>query len=268
MAEDDVAKGGSGRPAVNTTAPAAALGESAQELPPVQSLPPAQSFSSRPPESSGTAPSWSAPSQAGQAAGPPAGYGMPTGYGPPGYPPLGNVVPPPGYAPPGYPPATWPVAGWNPGWFTPLPPSPFGPGYAPGAIGLRIGALLIDGAMVFVSMLLVDLLIVLVDGPGKDPTPAAMAITLLWVFFVLSYHPASWYVFDCTLGQRALGLRVRRRSDGQSLGFGAVNIRYVIFCVETLVFPLGIIAAAMAANDPMKRTWHDEAAGSVVVKRV
>jgi len=63
-------------------------------------------------------------------------------------------------------------------------------------------------------------------------------------------------------------LRVRRRSDGQSLGFGAVNVRYVVFCVETLIFPLGLIAGAMAANDPIKRTWHDEAAGSVVVKRL
>jgi len=63
-------------------------------------------------------------------------------------------------------------------------------------------------------------------------------------------------------------LRVRRRSDGQSLGFGAVNVRYLVFCVETLIFPLGIIAGIMAAGDPMKRTWHDEAAGSVVVKRL
>jgi uncharacterized RDD family membrane protein YckC len=85
---------------------------------------------------------------------------------------------------------------------------------------------------------------------------------------VLSYHPASWYVFDCTLGQRVLGLRVRRQADGQSLRFGAVNIRYIVFCVETLIFPLGIIAGAMASGDPMKRTWHDEAAGSVVVKRL
>jgi hypothetical protein len=157
---------------------------------------------------------------------------------------------------------------WGAAGFTTLPPSPFGAGYIPGGIGLRCVALIIDAAFVLATMLLADLLIILADGASTETTPAAMAISLLWIFFVLSYHPASWYVFDCTLGQRALGLRVRRRSDGQSLGFGAVNVRYVVFCVETLLFPLGIIAGAMAANDPMKRVWHDEAAGSVVVRRL
>ena len=154
--------------------------------------------------------------------------------------------------------------------FVPVPVSPFGAGYTPGGIGVRLGALLIDAAFVFGTLIVAGILIAMVGGTdtGGNTTPAATAISLLWLFFVLSYHPASWYVFDCTLGQRALGLRVRRRSDGQSLGFGAVNIRYIIFCVETLIFPLGIIAGAMAANDPMKRTWHDEAAGSVVVKRL
>jgi uncharacterized RDD family membrane protein YckC len=47
-----------------------------------------------------------------------------------------------------------------------------------------------------------------------------------------------------------------------------VNVRYLVFCVETLIFPLGVIAGVMAANDPMKQTWHDEAAGSVVVKHL
>jgi uncharacterized RDD family membrane protein YckC len=179
----------------------------------------------------------------------------------------GAGTPPPGYwMPPGYPPVTWPAMGWAPSGFPPVPLSPFGAGYSPGGIGIRFGALLIDAAFVLATAIVAGLLMGMVGGPGTDTTPAAMAIWLLWLFFVLSYHPASWYVFDCTIGQRALGLRVRRRSDGQSLGFGAVNIRYIVFCVETLIFPLGMIAAALAASDPIKRTWHDEAAGSVVVK--
>jgi uncharacterized RDD family membrane protein YckC len=154
--------------------------------------------------------------------------------------------------------------------FVPVPVSPFGVGYSPGGIGIRLGALLIDAAFVFATVIVAGVLMTLVDpnSSGRSPSSAAMAIWLLWMFFVLSYHPASWYVFDCTLGQRALGLRVRRHSDGQSLGFGAVNVRYLVFCVETLIFPLGIIAGVMAADDPLKRTWHDEAAGSVVVKRL
>jgi len=263
MAEDDLAQNGPSWPAGHSAVPsdgreeaggyADVLGESAQKLPPPQALPPAQGFSPPPPRTMGPAMT------------PPPGYGTPAGY-PPGYP--AGYGTPAGYGPPGYPPVIWPAMGWGPFGFAPLPPSPFGAGYMPGGLGLRFVALVIDAAFVLATLLLADLLIVVVDGASTYTTPAAMAISLLWLFFVLSYHPASWYVFDCTLGQRALGLRVRRRSDGQSLGFGAVNVRYVVFCVETLIFPLGLIAGAMAANDPMKRTWHDEAAGSVVVKRL
>src|SRR5450759_1094041 len=251
MAEDDLAKNGSSWPAQSSAIPSEGDGTAADNY--------------------GAPPGWYWS--------PPAGYGAPPGWygGPPGYPPAGYGPPPgfppaygtpQGYGPPGYPPGTWPAMGWGPTRFAPVPLSPFGAEYSPGGIGLRLVALLIDAAFVFATLLLVGFLAVLVDGNGKVATPASMAMVLLWWFFVLSYHPASWYVFDCTIGQRALGLRVRRRSDGQSLSFGAVNIRYVIFCVETLVFPLGIIAGAMAANDPMKLTWHDEAAGSVVVKRL
>jgi uncharacterized RDD family membrane protein YckC len=279
MAEDDRAKNGSSSPAEGSAIPSggggtptedstAALGESNQKLPPPQSLPRPQEFSSLPPQSIGSsqpglsesAGTWTLSNS--PAATPPPGYGAPPGYPPPGYPPPG--YPPPGYGPPGYPP------GWGPAMFVPVPVSPFGASYTPGGIGVRLGALLIDAAFVFATLIVAGVLMTLVDpnSGGRSPSSAAMAIFLLWLFFVLSYHPASWYVFDCTLGQRALGLRVRRRSDGQSLGFGAVNVRYLVFCVETLLFPLGIITGAMASDEPMKLTWHDEAAGSVVVKRL
>jgi uncharacterized RDD family membrane protein YckC len=301
MTEDDLAKNGSSRPAESMATPSdgsgpptddstAAFGEFTQQLPPPQALPPSQGFSPLPPQPIG--PSQPGPSESagawtlsnGPVATPPPGYGVPAGYGvppgypPPGYPPPGYPVPPgyppaygtpQGYGPPGYSPATWPAMGWGPAGFAPVQPSPFGAGYSPGGIGVRFAALLIDAAFVFATIFVAGVLMALVDpnSNGRAPSPAATAISLVWMFFVLSYHPASWYVFDGTLGQRALGLRVRRRSDGQSLGFGAVTIRYIVFCVETLIFPLGLIAGAMATDDPMKRTWHDEAAGSVVVKR-
>jgi uncharacterized RDD family membrane protein YckC len=95
---------------------------------------------------------------------------------------------------------------------------------------------------------------------------AATAIYWIWVLFFMAYHPACWYAFGSSLGQRALGLRVVRASDGLKVGLGAVLIRYVIFAVSTGTVILGIIAAAMANEDPFKRAWHDEAARSVVVR--
>jgi uncharacterized RDD family membrane protein YckC len=270
MAEDDLAKKGLSSSTESSELPSYGGGTptdySTAALP--QALPPPQEFSSLPPQSigssqpglSGSAGTWTLPNS--PAAPLPPGY-PPPGYPPPGYPPPGYGVPP-GYGPPGYPP------GWGPAMFVPVPVSPFGVGYTPGGIGVRLGALLIDAAFVFATAIVAGVLMTLVDpnSRGRSPSSAAMAIVLLWMFFVFSYHPASWYVFDCTLGQRALGLRVRRQSDGQSLGFGAVNVRYLVFCVETLIFPLGMITGVLAADDPMKRAWHDEAVGSVVVKRL
>ena len=85
---------------------------------------------------------------------------------------------------------------------------------------------------------------------------------------MLSYHPAAWYIFEGSIGQRMLGLRVVRAGDGQSLGFGAVTLRYIIFSVVTLCFPLGIISGVIASGNPMKRAWQDDAAGSVVVRKL
>jgi uncharacterized RDD family membrane protein YckC len=102
---------------------------------------------------------------------------------------------------------------------------------------------------------------------GTTYTPAATAINLFWFFFVISYHPAAWYIFEGSIGQRMLGLRVVRAGDGQSLGFGAVTLRYIIFSVVTLCFPLGIISGVIASGNPMKRAWQDDAAGSVVVRK-
>jgi uncharacterized RDD family membrane protein YckC len=88
------------------------------------------------------------------------------------------------------------------------------------------------------------------------------------MLFALIYHPACWYVFGATLGQKALGLRVAQACNGGPLGIGGVLVRYLIFSVVTVVFPLGIVSAVMAADDPFKRAWHDEVARSVVVRRV
>ena len=105
--------------------------------------------------------------------------------------------------------------------------------------------------------------------PGQTIiSPGAYAVTLLWMFVVATYHPACWYIFEGSIGQRLLGLRVVRAVDGQSLTLGAVTIRYMIFVVVTLVIPLAILSAAMANRDPLKRAWHDQTVGSVVVHSV
>jgi uncharacterized RDD family membrane protein YckC len=123
------------------------------------------------------------------------------------------------------------------------------------------------GVTLLIATLLAEAAGIRHDADGSVAnSAAATAIYWIWVLFFLTYHPACWYAFGSSLGQRTLGLRVVRASDGLKVGLGAVLIRYVIFAVSTGTVILGIIAAAMANEDPFKRAWHDEAARSVVVR--
>ncbi|HEX7495234.1 MAG TPA: RDD family protein [Candidatus Limnocylindrales bacterium] len=150
------------------------------------------------------------------------------------------------------------------------PPGP-APGLSWGGIGVRFGALLID-AVLMVVMLVIATLLAEAAGVRRHAddsvtySAAATAIYWIWVLFFVAYHPACWYAFGSSVGQRVLGLRVVRASDGRRIGLGAVVIRYIIFAVSTGTVLLGLIAAAMAHDDPFKRAWHDEAARSVVVR--
>jgi uncharacterized RDD family membrane protein YckC len=149
-----------------------------------------------------------------------------------------------------------------------VPPGP-APGLLWGGIAARLGALVVDGLVLFGSVMAVGLFAsAIAQNPEASQTqpPAATAVYLAWWLLAMIYQPAFWYVFGGTPGQKALGLRVARASDGGSLGIGGVVVRYLIFSVVTVVFPLGLISGIMAAKDPYKRAWHDEVARSVVVR--
>ena len=154
----------------------------------------------------------------------------------------------------------------------PFVPAGPAPGLSWGGIGVRFGALVIDAVIVFVAAVIAGLLS---DAAGIRhyadgyTSYSSGAIAIEWIFILLAvcYHPACWYAFGGTVGQRALGLRIVRASDGGKLGLGAVLIRYLIFAVCTGTVILGIVAAAMANEDPFKRAWHDNAGRSVVVRR-
>jgi uncharacterized RDD family membrane protein YckC len=149
-----------------------------------------------------------------------------------------------------------------------VPPGP-APGVLWGGVVARFGALVVDGVALFGSLIVVGVVVSAIAqnaDPSQAEPPAATAASLTWWLLALIYHPAFWYVFGATPGQKALGLRVARASDGGSLGIGAVIVRYLIFSVVIVVFPLGLVSGLFAARDPYKRAWHDEVARSVVVR--
>jgi uncharacterized RDD family membrane protein YckC len=259
-------------------------------------LPPAPGDSQAPgyPQAPGYAP----PGYGPQPGYPPAGFGPQPGYPPPPGPGYGPQpgYPPPGYGPSGaYQPGGWPPPAGNPGWQPgpqagwpppgapgygfaapawPLGPAEFGPapGIVWGDIGRRIGAVLIDGVLMVVALVVAGLI---AGGFGitqyADRTvysTGATVASLAWFVLLVVYHPIGWWAFQGTFGMRVLGLRVVQARDGNSLGIGQTMIRYLLWAICTVTIIPGIIAGAVANDRPGKRTWWDNAAGSVVTRHI
>ena len=241
--QDSTQSGAAGQPP-STANP---WGEPATGLPVRQDLPAQQGLPAQPPR----VPIESAPYS---------GAPQP-GYPPPGYPQQ------PGYPPPGYVSNAW---GPAPAGISALgPPGPT-PGLVWGGIGVRFAAILIDFFFMLVLLVAVAM-IALAVSPDYEFTnrysAAGNALVWGWIAFFLLYQPFCWYLFSGSIGQRALGLRVVRAADGRGLGFGAVLIRYLVWAVCTGTIILGIVAAAMAADNPYKLTWPDDASKSLVIRR-
>ncbi len=235
------------------------------------------------------APGWP-PSQA-QAPGWPPGQAQA-----PGWPPAQAQAPgwPPGQAP-GWPPAQAP--GWPPGQAPGWPPSaPYGyqqpaagmaqqaspwthvqfgpaPGLIWGDVGVRVGAMVIDmvvylGALI-VAALAAEAFGVQHHGSTQVLSAGARACYIVWWIFAVAYFPTSWWAFQGTLGQRLLRLKIVRGRDGGPIGVGETTIRFLLFavCMGFFLIP-AIIAAVLAADNPARRTWWDDAAGTMVVRKV
>jgi len=88
-------------------------------------------------------------------------------------------------------------------------------------------------------------------------------VGVLWLCHFL-YHVILWTWRGGTLGQVALGIEVRRESDGRRIGLGTAILRYVGYLVSTWVLYLGLIWVAF---DRRKQGWHDKIAGTLVIRR-
>ncbi|MGD0247590.1 MAG: RDD family protein [Candidatus Limnocylindrales bacterium] len=141
------------------------------------------------------------------------------------------------------------------------------PGVRWAGVGARFGALVLDFIVLVGALFVLSIGLSAMSSSAQRDPQAATAIGIVWWLLVLMYHPACWYVFGASAGQKALGMRVARASDGQALGIGGVLARYLVFSVVTALVPLGIVSAIMTSKDPYKRAWHDQVARSVVVAR-
>lgn len=191
---------------------------------------------------------------------------------------------PPGVVPYGWP----PPAGYPQGWVPqpmPLPPP------RPAGFGRRLLALLIDGGVAFIVLIVVSIAISGVIRStnlgaverGEGGIGAALAIALLQAviyFGIPAYMAIGWHRGG-TLGMRALHLRVLT-AEGHRLGAGRALLRtlgaVLVLLPALLALPTGnnglvVLAAAAlglvdilwASVDSRHRALHDLVAGTVVV---
>ena len=66
-----------------------------------------------------------------------------------------------------------------------------------------------------------------------------------------------------TLGKQAVGIRLQDVNTGEDIGMGRALLRLIVAIASGLVLLLGYFWSIW---DDKKQTWHDKAAGSIVVK--
>jgi uncharacterized RDD family membrane protein YckC len=120
---------------------------------------------------------------------------------------------------------------------------------------IRFGAYFIDYIIVTVANTLFSLFIF--GGEALFFIGLAGSILIPIAYYVIGYGMGT------TLGCAAFSLRIETE-DGAEPGYGRGFIRWFISIFSALVLGLGYFWMIW---DPKKQTWHDKAAGTVVVRR-
>lgn len=150
-----------------------------------------------------------------------------------------------------------------PSWYPPTAAAPassyspagqdVAPGYAPQSISEAYGIQAYAGFGVRFFANLIDGLIMI-----------PLCVTVIGAVL---YFPLMWWKKGATVGQKALGLKVVRAADGGPIEGKQALARFVVFLLEFvgLLILVGGLGFLWAAFDERKQTWHDKAAGTVVV---
>jgi uncharacterized RDD family membrane protein YckC len=132
-------------------------------------------------------------------------------------------------------------------------PPPGGPSGPRAGFWQRFAAALLDGLILFVPTVILSIL--LRHSPG--------------LYYVLSTAISlGYYTYfeggptGQTLGKKALGIRVYDFRQGGPIGYGRGFLRQIVKYISAAVILLGYLWMLW---DREKQTWHDKAAGSVVV---
>lgn len=89
-----------------------------------------------------------------------------------------------------------------------------------------------------------------------------IAISLIGLIIGFGYF-VGLNAYGGTLGKRAVGLRVEKKETGEDIGIGSSLIRYIVALASAVALLVGYFWCIW---DDRKQTWHDMAAGAVVVR--
>jgi uncharacterized RDD family membrane protein YckC len=137
-------------------------------------------------------------------------------------------------------------------------------------IGRRVGARLLDGVIVGLPLTILVFAVSDVD-QAKSTVHTPLWAQLLAAAVAAVYEVVLIRLWGQTVGKRMLGIRVARITDGAVPDWTASAVRYLLPVLPLLlpipgIFVLSMVIYLAAVVDPLRRGWHDRAAGTIVVK--
>ncbi|MFN2606301.1 MAG: RDD family protein [Acidimicrobiales bacterium] len=137
-------------------------------------------------------------------------------------------------------------------------------------IGSRAAARLLDGLIV--GLPLTVLVFVTSDvNTARNTVSTPAAVQVLAVVVAAVYEVMLIHTRGQTVGKRVMGIQVVRVNDGRFPDWTASVMRYLLPVLPAFLpipgaFLLSLVIYLVAVPHPLRRGWHDRAAGTIVVK--
>jgi len=131
------------------------------------------------------------------------------------------------------------------------------------ALPRRLLAMLYD-AIILLGLLIIASAVALPFGGVNRIALQDFWFTLWLLLVCFAYLAGCWRYGGLTVGMRAWKLRLVS-SDGGKISWSRCLLRFLVGLVSLAVFGLGFL---WALADKNKRTWHDLAAGTVLIRPI
>lgn len=138
--------------------------------------------------------------------------------------------------------------------------------------GVKLATMQKRGLAFFIDEIIVSFLVILIyfdyfsgmqtlDTNPEDIANIVAAITTPYVILKVLYHFFFIYCYSATLGKMAMKIKVVS-SENLKPNFGSSALRASMRIISESVFYIGFIWAFF---DPIRQSWHDKVAKTVVV---